>query len=119
MNSGSLYHFFPGKDALLSGVLKRHLDLLEPLILEPAEGASSDPIERVFALLEVYRRGLLVSECTRGCPVGNLALELGDRRPRERALMDEYFRVWPATDSRPSSTGRTSLDWFSRSWKAG
>lgn len=94
VNSGSLYHFFSGKDALLIAVLKRHLGLLEPLILQPAEGASTDPIERVFALLEVYRRGLLVSECTRGCPVGNLALELGDRKPRARALMDEYFRVW-------------------------
>ena len=58
VNSGSLYHFFPGKDALLIGVLERHLALLEPFILLPAEGASTDPIERVFALLEVYRRGL-------------------------------------------------------------
>jgi AcrR family transcriptional regulator len=118
VNSGSLYHFFPGKDALLIGVLERHLGLLEPFILLPAEGASSDPIERVFALLEVYRRGLLVSGCTRGCPVGNLALELGDRKPRARALMNEYFAAWTgrvqtwlgaADDRLPAQLDRESL----------
>lgn len=118
VNSGSLYHFFPGKDALLIGILQRHLALLEPLILLPAEGASADPIERVFALLEVYRRGLLVSGCTRGCPVGNLALELGDRKPRARALMDEYFAAWTggvqgwlvaADDRLPAELDRESL----------
>ena len=100
------------------GVLERHLALLEPFILLPAEGASTDPIERVFALLEVYRRGLLVSGCTRGCPVGNLALELGDRKPRARALMNEYFTAWTgrvqrwlvaADDRLPAELDRESL----------
>ena len=118
VNSGSLYHFFPGKDALLIGVLERHGALLEPFILLPAERASTDPIERVFALLEVYRRGLLVSGCTRGCPVGNLALELGDRKPRARALINEYFAAWTgrvqgwlvaADDRLPAELDRESL----------
>lgn len=94
VNSGSLYHFFPGKEALLIGVLERHLAQLEPVILRPAESTTEDPLERVFALLEGYRRGLLVSGFARGCPVGNLSLELGDRVPRVRSLIDEYFSRW-------------------------
>ncbi len=94
VNSGSLYHFFPGKEALLIGVLERHLVRLGPMILDPAERAADDPLERIFSLLEVYRRTLLISGCTRGCPVGNLALELGDRQPRVRELIDAYFSAW-------------------------
>ncbi len=94
VNSGSLYHFFPGKDAVLLGVLERHLGLLERTILTPAETLSEDPIERVFALLDMYRRALLVSGCRRGCPVGNLALEIGDEKPGARALIESYFEAW-------------------------
>ena len=94
VNSGSLYHFFSGKEALLVGVLERHLNLLDPAILGPAEEASGDPIERVFKLLEAYRRALMVTGCTRGCPVGNLALEVGNRTPEVQSLIDRYFSGW-------------------------
>jgi AcrR family transcriptional regulator len=94
VHSGSLYHFFPGKDALLVGVMERHLERLRPTILDPAERATDHPIGRVFALLGVYRRELLVTRCTRGCPVGNLALEVGDRKPEVRSLIEEYFSRW-------------------------
>lgn len=94
VNSGSLYHFFPSKEAVLAGVLQRHLDAVGPTILEPAQNATDDPIERVFALLELYRRRLLVAGCTRGCPIGNLALEVADGKPRIRALIEENFSAW-------------------------
>ncbi len=94
VNSGSLYHFFPSKEALLIGVLERHLEELGPKLLERAVAATEDPIERVFALFEVYRERLRISGCTRGCPVGNLALEVGDAKPRVRALIGGYFSVW-------------------------
>jgi AcrR family transcriptional regulator len=95
VNSGSLYHFFPaGKEALLVGVLERHLTLLDPTILDPAEDAEGDPIARVFMLLEAYRRALMVTGCTRGCPVGNLALEAGNRTSEVQSLVDGYFAGW-------------------------
>ncbi len=94
VHSGSLYHFFPSKEALLVGVMERHLRSLRPTLLDPAERASDDPVQRVFALLELYRRGLRVTGCKGGCPVGNLALEVGDRKPEVRALIDEYFSLW-------------------------
>ncbi len=94
VNSGSLYHFFPSKEALLIGVLERHLEQLGPSLLDRAAAATEDPIGRVFALLDVYRERLRISGCARGCPVGNLALEVGDAKPRVRALIDGYFSVW-------------------------
>jgi AcrR family transcriptional regulator len=94
INSGSLYHFFAGKEALLAGVLGRHLDALRPSLLEAAERTTEDPIERVFALLESYRRALIGSGFRRGCPVGRLALEIDDDLAQARALILSYFSEW-------------------------
>ena len=51
VNSGSLYHFFPGKQDLLLAVLEAYRDGIGPMLLEPAWSGVDDPIERVFALL--------------------------------------------------------------------
>jgi AcrR family transcriptional regulator len=91
VNSGSLYHFFPGKEALLVGVLERHLGDLRPRILAQVEAVTEAPLGRLDALLDLYRRDLLMNGCTRGCPVGNLALEVGDAIPAARALIERYF----------------------------
>ncbi|NNK49183.1 MAG: TetR/AcrR family transcriptional regulator [Gemmatimonadetes bacterium] len=94
VNSGSLYHFFPSKEALLVAVLEKYVEVLEPALLGAADRAADDPIEKVFALLELYRGRLLVSEYSRGCPAGELALEVGGRLPEARGLLDSYFESW-------------------------
>ena len=96
VNSGSLYHFFAGKEALLLGVLERYVEMLEPMVLQSAEARTDDPLEKIFALLDWYREGMLKSGCTMGCPVGNLALELSDNHPEVRRLLDLNFRNWAA-----------------------
>ncbi len=96
VNSGSLYHFFPGKEALLVAVLEKYLDTLEPALLDAANRAADDPVDAVFALLELYRGRLLVSGFSRGCPVGDLALDIGSRHPEACALVDAYFGAWTA-----------------------
>lgn len=96
VNSGSLYHFFPSKEALLIGVLERYVELLGPALMDPVEMATADPIERVFALLAHYRAGMDASGCKMGCPIGNLALELADDHAEVRRLIDQNFRNWIA-----------------------
>ena len=56
VNSGSLYHFFPGKQDLLIAVLEAYRDGIGPMLLEPAWAGIDDPVEQVFALLGTYRR---------------------------------------------------------------
>jgi hypothetical protein len=53
-----------------------------------------DPIERVFGILDGYRQLLTMTKFRLGCPVGNLALELGDSHPRVRKLLAELFELW-------------------------
>ncbi|TFG66880.1 MAG: TetR/AcrR family transcriptional regulator [Gemmatimonadales bacterium] len=98
VKSGSLYHFFSSKEDLLVAVMQRHLELLQPRILARAvtESQTSDPLDHVFSLLSIYRRSLVVSGTSLGCPVGSLALEVGSTIPRVRTLIEQYFDAWVA-----------------------
>lgn len=94
VNSGSLYHFFPGKQDVLLAVLDAYRDGIGPMLLEPAWDGVEDPIERVFALLGSYRRALIETECSYGCPIGSLALELHEADPVVRERIAENFTGW-------------------------
>lgn len=92
--SGSLYHFFPGKQDLLLAVLDAYHEGIEPMLLEPAWAGVDDPLDRVFALLAAYRNLLEASGCTYGCPIGNLALELHEPDPPVRERIEANFAAW-------------------------
>ena len=94
INSGSLYHFFPGKQDLLVAVLETYRDGIGPMLLDPVWGGVDDPIERVFALMAKYRELIVVTECRYGCPIGSLALELHEPDPVVRERMAENFDGW-------------------------
>src|SRR3954469_23942397 len=94
VNSGSLYYFFPGKQDVLMAVLEPYRDGIGPMLLAPAWDGVGDPIERVFALLASYRRTLVESDCTYGCPIGSLALELDEPDEPVRRLMAVNFEAW-------------------------
>jgi TetR/AcrR family transcriptional repressor of nem operon len=116
--SGSMYHHFAGKEELLLAVLGRYRELLRPEVMDRAEALSDDPIERVFALLGLYRYGLEMTGANLGCPIGNLALEVSDSHPEARALVDANFRGWTehvrgwliaAADRLPAGADLTAL----------
>jgi TetR/AcrR family transcriptional repressor of nem operon len=94
VNSGSLYHFFPGKQDLLLAVLDAYHQGIGPMLLDPAWKGVDDPIERVFALLERYRQGIVMTQCTYGCPIGSLALEIHEPDPPVRHALAKNFEAW-------------------------
>lgn len=96
VNSGSLYHFFGSKEDLLLAVLERYEQLLEPEVIGPARRRTEDPIEQVFAILGGYREGLLATDFTHGCPIGNLALEVAETHPKARKGIRRNFKAWRA-----------------------
>ena len=96
VNSGSLYYFFPGKQDVLIAVLEAYRDGIGPMLLEPAWQGVDDPVERIFALLASYRRALVETDCTYGCPIGSLALELHEPDEPVRLLLAANFRAWVA-----------------------
>ena len=92
--SGSLYYFFPTKEDLLRAVLETYKDLLEPCVVQPVFERVRDPIERIFGILDGYRRQLAATKYRHGCPIGNLALEVGNVIPAARSLLAENFSAW-------------------------
>ena len=121
VNAGSIYHFFPGKQDILLAVLDAYRRGIRPMLLDPAWKDVDDPVERVFALLTRYRSHLLDSECTYGCPIGSLALELHEPDPSVRELLAANFAGWTeaieqcfveAGDRFPKSVDRRALALF-------
>ena len=94
LNSGSLYHFFPGKQDLLVAVLEAYRDGIDEMLLKPAWDGEPDSVERVFKLLALYRGLILQTDCTYGCPIGSLALELHEADPVVRERLAENFANW-------------------------
>jgi AcrR family transcriptional regulator len=94
VKSGSLYHFFPGKQDLLLAVLERYHEGLGPMLLQPAWAGVSDPIRRVFALLDRYRSSIVETDCMYGCPIGALALEIHEPDPPVREALAMNFHAW-------------------------
>lgn len=94
VGSGSLYHFFPGKQDLLLAVLETHHRGIDEMLLEPAWRGADDPIERVFVLLDAYRGLIESTDFFYGCPIGSLALEIHEPDPPVRELLAANFSAW-------------------------
>lgn len=118
VNSGSFYHFFESKEALLRAVLETYLQALRPMVVDPAFASSEDPLGRIFAILAGYRERILQTGCKYGCPLGRLALEIDPENRPAHQLIAENFRGWIAAirecveqlrDRLPKSTDRGAL----------
>jgi TetR/AcrR family transcriptional regulator, transcriptional repressor for nem operon len=94
VNSGSFYHFFESKEALLRAVLETYLVALKPMVVDPAYAQTDDPVARIFAILAGYRERILQTECKYGCPLGRLALEIDPENRPAHALIAENFQGW-------------------------
>ena len=94
VNSGSFYHFFESKEALLRAVLEGYLGGLRPVIVNPAFAKTDDPVERIFAILAGYRERILQTDSKYGCPLGRLALEIDPENRPAHKLIAENFQGW-------------------------
>jgi TetR/AcrR family transcriptional repressor of nem operon len=94
VGSGSLYYYFPTKEDLLLAVLQKYKEMLWPFVIQPVFERVSDPVERIFGVLDGYRQMLVLTEFENGCPIGNLALELSNNVPSARELLAENFTGW-------------------------
>src|SRR5271168_180965 len=94
VNSGSFYHFFDSKEALLRSVLEGYLHLLRPMVVDPAFASVEEPLGRIFAILAGYRQRIVATDCKYGCPLGRLALEIDPENAPAHALIAANFSGW-------------------------
>ena len=120
-NSGSLYHFFPAKQDVLSAVLDTYHQGIGPMLLDPAWDGVDGPLDRIFVLLDRYRRFLIDTDYFYGCPIGSLALELHEPDPAIRERLAANFSAWTAaieecldaaSDSLPPGVDKKALAQF-------
>jgi TetR/AcrR family transcriptional regulator, transcriptional repressor for nem operon len=95
-NSGSFYFFFKSKEELLLAVLELYIQSLMPVVMDPVISTIANPVERVFGVLEFYRRNLISTGCTYGCPIGRLALEIPEEQFRVHKRLADNFDGWTA-----------------------
>lgn len=93
-NSGSFYHFFESKDALLRTVLETYAEAIEPMLLAPVRADARTPLDFVMGLLVSYRRRLEDTGCTYGCPIGRLALEIDAENTPAHERIARNFDAW-------------------------
>jgi len=116
VNSGSFYHFFDSKEALLREVLDGYLRLLRPMVLDPAFATVEEPLGRIFAILAGYRQRILATDCRYGCPLGRLALEIDPENAPAHELIAKNFQGWIEAikecleTMRPAMPPETDLD---------
>lgn len=96
VKKGSFYHFFPSKRDLTLAAMDQQWELAKQTVVEPSFSKRLPPlrrIERCFDLFYEYQCG--VKERTgqvRGCPFGNLALELSTQDPVIREKVNRIFQ---------------------------
>lgn len=97
VNKGSLYHFFPSKQALGVAVVDRNWDLVRGLLDASLDGRGA-PLDRLDRFLVAYTaqmrtmRGRLGS--VPGCPLGNLASEVSAQDPELREHVAAAMAAW-------------------------
>ena len=95
VRKGSLYHFFPGKEALTLAMLDMLYADFEREVLVPSLSGGTDLRQRVDAFVRAIHafesRVQQESGQLPGCPFGNLAVEMGTHSPTLRRAMRRHL----------------------------
>lgn len=95
VKKGSFYHFFASKRDLTLAVLEAQWEAIRDRVLDPAFAVDVSPLERIQRAFELAYRFQLGAEgdghAIWGCPLGNLAVELGTQDDVVRAKVQEIF----------------------------
>jgi TetR/AcrR family transcriptional repressor of nem operon len=95
VNKGSFFHFFASKDDLLESVLDGYAVQIGARLREGPFKRDVPPLQRVLrffrTMIDRVRGEITESGCARGCPIGNVVVELSTRKPRIRAAASRVF----------------------------
>lgn len=98
VTKSSFYHFFSSKQDLVLAAIERQWEVLEESILSPTFAEHIPPQERILRffdlVLEHEQTQKLVSGHMRGCPAGNLTLEMSTQDELIRTRVQQLFQEW-------------------------
>ncbi|MEV8508478.1 TetR family transcriptional regulator C-terminal domain-containing protein [Actinoplanes sp. NPDC051475] len=97
VHKGSLYHFFPSKNALGAAILDRNWDLMNA-VLQEAFADDVGPLARIDRFVDSFAELLAGMRqrmgATPGCPLGGLAAEMAGYGDDARTQVTRILAGW-------------------------
>ncbi len=109
VSASSMYFHFKTKDELVAAVLRKYKEMLMPALMAPVWEKVSDPIERIFRLLAMYREAIVSTDFGYGSPIGRLAMEIDPGLRDVHAGIAANFSAWSAAVQECLEAARSRL----------
>jgi TetR/AcrR family transcriptional repressor of nem operon len=94
----SFYHFFSSKQALVLAAIEEQWAWFDETVLAPAFAEHRPPLEQLWRFFDLtLERQQAQKQATgsmRGCPAGNLTLELSTEDDLIRCRVEQFFQRW-------------------------
>lgn len=98
VNKSSFYHFFTSKQELLLTAIETQWQWLEQKVLIPTFFNQQPPHERLLHFFDLSLASAELQKQTngymRGCPAGNLTLEMSTQDELIRTRLQRFFQDW-------------------------
>jgi TetR/AcrR family transcriptional repressor of nem operon len=97
---GSFYNFFSSKEEFSLAIIDRYVaergEVFRPIFSDE----SLPPLERVKKSFEILIARFEVNDCSKGCLIGNLSLEMSDQFEKVRQRLEQSLQGWTKVLSR-------------------
>lgn len=98
VNKSSFYHFFSSKQELVLAAIDSQWQWFEQVILAPTFSTHLSPQEQILRFFDLtLERQQDQHQATghmRGCPAGNLTLEMSSQDELIRTRVEQFFQKW-------------------------
>lgn len=91
---GSFYNFFSSKEEFGLAIIDKYVTEIGGRFHAIFNDESLPPLERIRKSFETLIARFEGNDCSKGCLIGNLSLEMSDQYERVRERLDQALRGW-------------------------
>ncbi|MDD3293627.1 MAG: TetR family transcriptional regulator C-terminal domain-containing protein [Geobacteraceae bacterium] len=91
---GSFYNFFSSKEDFGLAIIDRYSAEIDEILHPIYHDELSPPLERIKKGFETLIKRFEGNDCTKGCLIGNLSLEMSDQYENVRHRLEQSLRGW-------------------------
>lgn len=94
VGKGNFYYYFKSKEDLGYAIIENNLERFSEHVMRKAFGNHKDSLEQVDDFLDIILELHRQRNCSGGCPLGNMAMELSDIHEGFRKRFQVVFEGW-------------------------
>ncbi len=91
---GSFYNFFSSKEEFGLAIIDRYVSDSAALFVPILSDESLPPMDRVRKSFEILIARFESNDCSKGCLLGNLSLEMSDQYEKIRERLEQSLQIW-------------------------